>query len=88
MGLWFVVRRLEAWTCLEFPQTAHVITALKTRWHHALVQTGLDAGQTRGACSDHGDSVHHGDAARGREPTEEWKEIKGKHIFTENVHLE
>lgn len=56
-----LVQCLNLWTCLEFPQPAHVITALKARRHQALVQTGLDAGQTRGTCSDHGDSVHHGD---------------------------
>lgn len=61
------VQRLELWTCLEFPQSTHIVTALKTRRHHALVKTGLDAGQTRGTCSDHSDSVHHGDTACGRE---------------------
>lgn len=63
--------KFELWTCLEFPQPAHVIAALKTRRHQALVQTGLDAGQARGTCSDHSDSVHHDDAACGSEqPTQ------------------
>ena len=59
-------------TCLELPQSTHVVAAFKTGWHHALIQTGLDAGQTRGACPDHCYSVHHGGAAQ-------WK--KGKIYF-------
>lgn len=74
---------VKLWTCLEFPQPTHVIAALETRRHHALVQTGLDAGQTRGTCSDHGDSVHHGDAACGREqPTLPQLDYQEPHLLT------
>ncbi len=50
-------------SCLESPESTHVIAAFKAGRHHALVQTSLDAGQTAGAGPDHCDFVHHDAAA-------------------------
>jgi len=54
-------------SCLELPESTDVVAAFKAGWHHALIQTSLYAGQTRGACPDHCYSVHHDGAARQKE---------------------
>lgn len=46
-------------THLKSPQATNVITAFKADRHQALINTDLDTGQTRTACSNHCHSSNH-----------------------------
>ena len=50
---------LESMLYLKSPQTTNVIAALKADGLQALVKAGLDAGKTRGPCSNHGHTASH-----------------------------